>query len=72
MAHDEADDNVQVEESTHDDHAHHEVVPNPDYDGPGQHCLPPPVEEGIHWGVYFVILVVAFLIFSAWLGGILL
>ena len=28
---------------SHDEH--HEIVPNPDYDGPGQHCLPPDVKD---------------------------
>ena len=28
-------------------HDHHEITPNPDYDGPGQHCLPPEVKEGL-------------------------
>jgi hypothetical protein len=55
----------------HEDH-HHEVKPNPDYDGPKQHCLPPDVHEGIGKGFYFVVLMAALILFAAWLGTHLL
>ena len=51
---------------------HHEVTPNPEYDGPGQHCLPPPVREGLGHGIIFVILMAVLVLFAAWLGKHLL
>jgi hypothetical protein len=51
-----------------DDHEHHEVIPNPDYDGPGQHCLPPPVREGVDLAIVFAILMGALAIGAAFLG----
>lgn len=51
-----------------DDH-HHEVVPNPDYEGPDQHCLPPPVKDSIPLAILFAVLMIALAIGAAWLGG---
>ena len=48
--------------------AHHDVIPNPDYDGPGQHCLPPPVREGIGQSIYFTLLIAALAFGAAALG----
>ena len=54
----------------HDEH--HEVVPNPDYDGPGQHCLPPEVKDTIPTAVIFVIVMAAIAFGAAALGKLLL
>lgn len=56
----------------HDHHDHPEVVPNPDYAGPGQHCLPPDVKEGIGQSFYFILLMIVLLVGAAWLGKHLL
>ena len=50
----------------HDEH--HEIVPNPDYDGPGQHCLPPDVKETVPSAVAFAILMGALALGAAYLG----
>ena len=52
---------------SHDEH--HEIVPNPDYDGPGQHCLPPDVKDSIPYATIFVVLLVLIAVGAAWLGG---
>ena len=39
-------------------HDHHEIVPNPDYEGPSQHCLPPEVHNGLGKGIIFTILMI--------------
>jgi hypothetical protein len=41
------------------DHDHHEVQKNPEYDGPAQHCLPPPVESTLPQGIGMVLLAIA-------------
>ena len=51
---------------------HHEVIPNPDYDGPQQHCLPPAVEETPVLGAGFVLLMIALAIGAKELGKLLL
>lgn len=65
MAHEEAH-GTGTEEEVH--HAHVEVVPNPEYDGPQNHCLPPAVKDGIGNAVYFTILLIAIAAGAAWLG----
>ena len=59
---------------SHDDahHAHVEVVPNPDYDGPANHCLPPPVKNTTASAIVFTLLMVAIALGASWLGGHLL
>jgi len=61
-----------AEEHADDHHDHHEVVPNPDYDGPRQHCLPPEVEETPVLGVGFALLMLALVIGAKELGKLLL
>ena len=61
-----------AEEHADDHHDHIEVVPNPDYDGPQQHCLPPEVEETPVLGVGFALLMLALAIGAYNLGGLLL
>ena len=46
--------------------------PNPDYDGPTRHCLPPEVHEGVGSGLFFLVLMAALILFAAWLGTRLL
>ena len=71
MAQDEAHDAaVEHADDHHDDH--HEVIPNPDYDGPQQHCLPPEVEETPVLGVGFALLMIGLAFGAASVGALLL
>jgi hypothetical protein len=72
MSHDETHDNGPGEAQEHPGahaHDHVEVVPNPDYDGPANHCLPPPVKDGAGAAIFFVILMICLALGAAWLGG---
>ena len=51
---------------------HHEVAPNPDYDGPAQHCLPPEVRPGIVQTIYFTLLMIFLAVGAAIMGVALL
>jgi hypothetical protein len=53
-------------------HDHHEIVANPDYEGPSQHCLPPPVENGPVKGLFFIILMVLLVLCAATMGAAIL
>jgi hypothetical protein len=69
MAHEEAHSTGTAEEVHH---THVEVIPNPEYDGPTEHCLPPAVKDGIGNGIYFVILLILVVAGAIWLGRHLL
>jgi len=53
----------------HDEHQ--EIVPNPDYDGPGQHCLPPQVKDTVVAAVVFAVLMALLAWGGAVLGGVI-
>jgi len=52
----------------HDDH---EITPNPEYDGPGQHCLPPAVKDTVFAAIVFGILMLLVVWGGAALGGLI-
>ena len=51
---------------------HHEIVPNPDYEGPSQHCLPPAVKDGPVKGLVFIVLMVLLILGAATMGAAIL
>ena len=51
---------------------HTEGVPNPDYDGPNQHCLPPQVHDTVGGGIYFTIITVVLILGAAAMGAALI
>ncbi len=51
---------------------HHEVQKNPEYDGPTQHCLPPPVEDSLVEGLGFTLLIIGLVLGAAYMGWQLL
>jgi hypothetical protein len=51
---------------------HHEIVPNPDYEGPSQHCLPPEVKDSPGRGIVFVILMILLVLGAATMGAAIL
>ena len=53
-------------------HDHHEIVPNPDYDGPNQHCLPPAVQDSPTKGLVFIVLMVLLILGAASMGAAIL
>ncbi len=53
-------------------HDHHEVVPNPDYEGPTEHCLPPPVKDGPGKGIIFIVLMILLILGAASMGAAIL
>ena len=48
---------------------HHDYEPNPDYDGPGQHCLPPEVKDTFSRGLVFTILMILLALGAAYMGA---
>jgi hypothetical protein len=52
-------------------HDHHEVTPNPEYDGPGQHCLPPAVRNTIFAAICFGLLMILVVWGGAKMGWLL-
>jgi hypothetical protein len=51
-------------------HDHHEVKPNPEYDGPGQHCLPPKVTDTVPQAIFFAIVMILVVWGGLKLGGV--
>lgn len=50
-------------------HDHAEIVQNPEYDGPSQHCLPPPVHDTPAEGIVFIVLMVLLILGAASMGA---
>ena len=52
-------------------HDHQEITPNPEYDGPGQHCLPPSVKDSIFAAICFAVIMILVVWGGAKLGGLI-
>jgi hypothetical protein len=48
---------TEAHDESHGAHDHHDFVPNPDYDGPAEHCLPPPVHNSVGRAIVFGIII---------------